>query len=423
MPDILSYLLQANLSIILFYVGYRWLLRKLTFYDLNRFYLLFGLCFSAAFPLIDLRGWLEVKRELPANIGYLVPDWQPLPANAFDWWSLPVACFWAGVAWFGGKLAIRFASLWSLHRGSRPARWRLFRYRQVFGPVLPFSFWRNIYLNAHNHDEGELHDIFEHEQVHVSEWHTVDALLAELFRVLCWFNPGAWLVRHAIQENLEFITDKRVLQSGVDKQGYQYSLLKVGRYADRDTALGNAFNLDSIKRRIMMMNTNRSSRSQLGNYALAGSAIAICLAVFAIGKANPASERPERPLGGGPVGADSTLRINLSGDGDARQAEGAAATGDRDRQPTLLVVGKRDTTTVKADTVQVRVRKANRRDGAEPLYVVDGVILAHGNINDINPDEIEAIHVWKGKSAADRYGDKGAKGVIEVTTKAKHRQE
>src|SRR5690606_34593207 len=130
----------------------------------------------------------------------------------------------AGRFYFGWQLLVRLISLRQLHAASRPATWRLFRYRQVFDQVSPFTFWRNIYLNIHQHDARELAEIFSHEQVHANELHTVDVLLAELCRVCCWFNPGAWLIRRAIHENLEYITDRNVLQQGVDKKAYQYHL-------------------------------------------------------------------------------------------------------------------------------------------------------------------------------------------------------
>ncbi|RFM30580.1 TonB-dependent receptor [Deminuibacter soli] len=51
-----------------------------------------------------------------------------------------------------------------------------------------------------------------------------------------------------------------------------------------------------------------------------------------------------------------------------------------------------------------------------PLYVVDGVIGV-GNINYLNPNDIETIDVLKDASATAIYGARGANGVIMVTTK------
>src|SRR5699024_1679600 len=53
----------------------------------------------------------------------------------------------------------------------------------------------------------------------------------------------------------------------------------------------------------------------------------------------------------------------------------------------------------------------------EPLIVVDGVIDAIDNLNDINPLDIASISVLKDASATAIYGSKGSNGVIMITTK------
>lgn len=52
-----------------------------------------------------------------------------------------------------------------------------------------------------------------------------------------------------------------------------------------------------------------------------------------------------------------------------------------------------------------------------PLYVVDGIPLAAGGIEAINPSDIESIDVLKDASATAIFGSRGANGVIMVTTK------
>lgn len=73
------------------------------------------------------------------------------------------------------------------------------------------------------------------------------------------------------------------------------------------------------------------------------------------------------------------------------------------------------------ETKIVVKRKANSwtAEGKnKPLIVMDGKIMDKGkNLNEIDPDSIESINVLKGKSAQEKYGDKGANGVIEIVTK------
>ncbi|MGI8635374.1 MAG: TonB-dependent receptor plug domain-containing protein, partial [Segetibacter sp.] len=52
-----------------------------------------------------------------------------------------------------------------------------------------------------------------------------------------------------------------------------------------------------------------------------------------------------------------------------------------------------------------------------PLFVVDGIPLTTGSIDNINPYDIEAIDVLKDASATAIYGSRGANGVVIVTTK------
>jgi type II secretory pathway pseudopilin PulG len=52
-----------------------------------------------------------------------------------------------------------------------------------------------------------------------------------------------------------------------------------------------------------------------------------------------------------------------------------------------------------------------------PLIVIDGVISSDINLKDINPSNILSINVLKGEKATAKYAEKGAYGVIEITTK------
>jgi TonB-dependent starch-binding outer membrane protein SusC len=53
----------------------------------------------------------------------------------------------------------------------------------------------------------------------------------------------------------------------------------------------------------------------------------------------------------------------------------------------------------------------------DPLFVVDGIPLISGGIDNINPQDIESIDVLKDASATAIYGSRGANGVVIITTK------
>ena len=63
----------------------------------------------------------------------------------------------------------------------------------------------------------------------------------------------------------------------------------------------------------------------------------------------------------------------------------------------------------------LNIRGISTWGSASPLIVIDGV--PSGNINILNPDDIESISVLKDAAAASIYGVRGSNGVILITTK------
>ncbi|SEW22653.1 TonB-dependent outer membrane receptor, SusC/RagA subfamily, signature region [Chitinophaga sp. YR573] len=290
----LIYLLKANIALTLFYLAYRFGLRRLTFYILNRFFLLAGIVFSAVFPLI------MISEKKPVNNVALtyVPDLTTLNARP----STPLInivllyIFWTGVVVMGIRLIIQLLSLWKLHRSTV----REGDIRVSAKKITPFSFINNIYINPSLHTPVELLAIVRHEKVHVKQWHTLDVMLGELNKIFYWFNPGAWLMSTAIRENLEFITDRCILQQGMDAKTYQYSLIKVSGipYA---TAIANNFNFSHLKNRIMMMNKKKSSQYHLLRYLVLGSLVGIALLSLNISRAGNKSKSTTDTTGVNPT--------------------------------------------------------------------------------------------------------------------------
>lgn len=60
--------------------------------------------------------------------------------------------------------------------------------------------------------------------------------------------------------------------------------------------------------------------------------------------------------------------------------------------------------------------KTNWKDNP-PLFIVDGEEMSKEDIDKIDPATIESIDVLKGISATQKYGEKGANGVVEITLK------
>lgn len=67
------------------------------------------------------------------------------------------------------------------------------------------------------------------------------------------------------------------------------------------------------------------------------------------------------------------------------------------------------------DGFKINIRGAGTNGNTAPVYVIDGV--AGGDINALNPADIERIDVLKDAASCAIYGSSGANGVILITTK------
>ncbi|WP_316737560.1 M56 family metallopeptidase [Pedobacter aquatilis] len=267
MPYLFLVLLKINLVLILFALTYYLVLRKLTFYILNRIFLLFGLVFSTAYPFINLTEIFNNHDALPAFVPGLNQNVSQLvQLNSVSYlWQILTAVFYCGVIFMMLRLFIQFISLYQIHKKSSPGLVNDLKVRMLTDKISPFSFWQNIYVNPNLHKPKDLNNIIEHEKIHVEELHTLDIVLAEISLVFYWFNPGVWLMKKAVKENIEFITDAKILKKGVDRKAYQYSLLDVG-ILQHPVSIINNFNLFDLKKRIRMMNVKRSSKINLTRY-------------------------------------------------------------------------------------------------------------------------------------------------------------
>ena len=78
--------------------------------------------------------------------------------------------------------------------------------------------------------------------------------------------------------------------------------------------------------------------------------------------------------------------------------------------------------TLSVNAQEVVVIKGGLDTTDKPLMVIDGVVSNNVNMNEMSPNDIKAVSVLKGDMAIKKYGDKGAKGVIEITTKKKSKE-
>lgn len=118
------------------------------------------------------------------------------------------------------------------------------------------------------------------------------------------------------------------------------------------------------------------------------------------------------------VGYGTQKKVNLTG------AVTQVTSKDMENRPvskaTQMLQGVMPNVNISFSTAQpgsggsINVRGLGSVNGGEPLVLIDGV---PGDINRINPNDIESISVLKDAAASAIYGARGAFGVVLVTTK------
>lgn len=272
MPLLIQYLLKLSVSLALVWLFYQLILRRLTFYNSNRWYLLlYSLC-CFVIPLINLTPVLQQNEWAGNRVVNFIPSVQtyttqveavtqcpaPLAASGWSKWDWLLLIVAAGMFFYLFRFAVRCYSLLRMRRQAQLVSHGAIRLYQVDKAIIPFSFGNAVFINRQLHSETELQEIIRHELVHVRQKHTVDVLVAELICLFNWYNPFAWLLRRSIRQNLEFIADNKVLENGVDKKQYQYLLLKV--IGHNHFSIAPSFNFSSLKKRIVMMNKLQSAK-------------------------------------------------------------------------------------------------------------------------------------------------------------------
>ena len=289
MLQFFAILLKINLVLLLFAGTYYLVLRRLTFYKTNRIFLVFGILFSSVYPFVDMAKIWEQYFAPKTNAMQWVPSVKQQLIEVMDsrvvlLCNIGLWLFVIGLILMAVRLFIQLKGLYSVHKGSTPGYLGNYKVRFLAEKLTPFAFWQNVYINPGLHRPEELDTILQHEYIHVKEWHTLDILLAEISLVFYWFNPGVWLIKNAVKENLEFITDEKILTKGTDRKTYQYSLLGVSQQELQNPALVNHFNLNDLKKRISMMNKKRSSKLKFGLYFVLLPVLVVLASAFAIDK-------------------------------------------------------------------------------------------------------------------------------------------
>ncbi len=316
MARFVIYLFETGLCLSLLYLAYWLFLRKETYFNFNRLFLVGSIILALTLPLLHLNfmirqessmeesatGILKFRNYYQELIGMIDADYGSEPGIRHSY-GMPgglngtgevmkglggesmlrldsedvpetggnagrdmhffavvlLLVYLAGVAWFLVRFIYLVTRLFFLARKYGYTHLSGFRMVTMEEDISPFSFFRYLYINKSTLSEDDLHNVLEHEKAHISQRHSLDHLFAHALAVFQWFNPFAWQIRNALKTTHEYIADRQVLDRGFALVDYQTLLLKqvIGYHS---VELVNNFNLKPIKKRIAMMTKIRSGR-------------------------------------------------------------------------------------------------------------------------------------------------------------------
>lgn len=170
-----------------------------------------------------------------------------------------IGIYWFGVIIFAGSFIFQMTLL--LWRALRypVIKDGIYRIVEMHGDHAPCSFGNTIFINPSKYDWEVYNQILSHEKIHVQQKHTLDIIVAELVLIFQWFNPFAWIYRREIENNLEFLTDDQVVQQN-EVDKKSYQLSLVKVSAPHlPLRLTTNYNQSILKTRIAMMNKKRSN--------------------------------------------------------------------------------------------------------------------------------------------------------------------
>lgn len=372
MLSFLIYDLKVAALLVVFYMFYRLLLERTSLVHFNRLVLLFTAVLSFVLPLciITVHEYVEAI-PVTATTVETAGD-EILQQAPVSFWSVygPRLTLLLTVVLVGGmliRMGIVVRSFLNLKKLISNSEKKTLSDGVVMAitdePVAPFSWMRTVVMNRSDYasqmDGGA---ILAHERGHIRCHHSLDVVLVEVLTALQWFNPVVWFLRQDLRALHECEADQAVLSQGFNTDQYIQLLIRkaIGLPVSQ---LANGMSARTIKKRIVMMKTNRKpSRSSWLRALYILPIVALALVV-------------------------------------------QAHTVVECRQPSLATEG------VANDSLLVAI------DGGGCYTSLDEVSKM------VKPEDIDNITVLKGKAAADVFGEERAKnGVVVIETKAFKRQ-
>ena len=192
MSNIAQWIVESSICLIVFYAFYQLILSKETFFQWNRWYLILSPALSITIPLIHM----DWSAPTPSTYQPLLQIVAPIVEES-HWieqqvWQAPAPTLqWGTVAWCIYLIGVIIMAIQLLY-----GLWKLFHligqsqieqhgpYKMVIDSPFPASsffsyvFWNKKALSK----QAQL--VWEHELVHVRQYHSLDVLLMELWVII-----------------------------------------------------------------------------------------------------------------------------------------------------------------------------------------------------------------------------------------------
>ena len=256
----MDYLLKASAILAIFYLFYKVVLHKETFFQSNRFFLLGGIIACLTLPLIVIPIYVEQVISPIQNFAINQTSEIIEIPKTINWIEFIRLVYITGVIFFSSKFLLSLFSLAKLFISNKKEKIGDYYFIKSDSIDSPFSFFNYIVYNPNVFEQKELQQILMHEKVHAYQWHSFDVLFSQLVTIAFWFNPISWLYKKELQQNLEFIADSVSQENISCQKSYQHLLLKTS-IVPNQFALTNNFYNSLIKKRIIMLHKSRSKNT------------------------------------------------------------------------------------------------------------------------------------------------------------------
>ncbi len=146
-----------------------------------------------------------------------------------------------------------------------------------------FSFFTYLFLGKTIYKQEHQH-IIEHELIHIKQKHSLDLIFFEIQKIIFWMNPFSYLFQNRISALHEYIADAKAIKENPKKQFFE-NLLNQNFQVEKFSFVNQFYKKSLIKKRIIMATKNKSKEILKLKYLLVLPIVAIMLtftSIFAI---------------------------------------------------------------------------------------------------------------------------------------------